>query len=116
MTISARWIASEDNSLADALSRGSPFDELRLRGRAWRELEERYGPHTVDRYARASNARTARWEAAVPTLSAAGATGSSRWPRWEEENNYAFPPPVELPRLAQRLQEAPHAAATVVAP
>ena len=32
------------------------------------------------------------------------------------ENNYVFPPPAELPRIAQLLQERPAVAATLVVP
>ena len=46
--LSVRWIASKDNSQADALSRGSPFDELVLKPRAFADLDARFGPHTVD--------------------------------------------------------------------
>ena len=36
--------------------------------------------------------------------------------RWEDENNYAFPPVTELPRIAQLLHEHPGVACTLVAP
>ena len=36
--------------------------------------------------------------------------------RWEGENNFVFPPPSELPRIAQLLYEQPAVSATVVAP
>ena len=36
--------------------------------------------------------------------------------RWIGENNYAFPPVVELPRVAQLLWEQPSVEATVVTP
>ena len=54
--LTVRYIASKDNSQADALSRGSPFDELVLRRQAFDALDVRFGPHTVDRYATAANA------------------------------------------------------------
>ena len=114
VSLEARYIRSEDNDLADALSRGSPFDELRLRTQTWHELEERHGPHTIDRYARFDNTRLPRWNSRAPHPQSAAAGALSQ--RWAGENSYAFPPPTELPQLAQLLAETPRAAATVITP
>ena len=66
ITLTVRWIATAENDAADALSRGSPFDELRTRPAAWRELEARFGPHTVDRYAAPSAHTLPRWNSMLP--------------------------------------------------
>ena len=114
ITLTVRYIASEENSLADALSRGSPFDELTLRRPAFARLQRRWGPHTVDRYARAVNAQLPRFNTAFPAAASEGAPALAQ--RWLGENNYVFPPVVELPRVAQLLVEQPSVAATVVTP
>jgi hypothetical protein len=114
LTLTIRYIPSGENVLADALSRGSPFDELLLLPRAWSELERRFGPHTIDRYASASNALLPRWNCLLPDAHSAGAGALAQ--RWEGENSFAFPPPSELPQLAQFLFEHPGAPCTVVAP
>lgn len=114
ISLAVRYIASEDNSLADALSRGSPMDELRLLRGAFASLERRWGPHTVDRYATFENALLPRFNGLLPDARSDGAGALSQ--RWEGENNYAFPPVTELPRVAQLLHEHPHVACTVVAP
>lgn len=112
--LSVRYIASGDNVLADALSRGSPMDELELRLPAWQDIEQRWGPHTVDRYASLGNAQLARFNSLLPCEASDGAGALSQ--RWAGENNYAFPPVSELPRLAQLLFERPSLLATVVTP
>lgn len=112
--LTVRHIRSEENSLADALSRGSPFDDLELLPAEWRRLERAHGPHTVDCYATAATARVARFYSLLPEPRSAGAAALAQ--DWRGENAFVFPPPSELPRIAQLLQEQPHVAATVVVP
>ena len=114
ISLTVRYVSTHDNNAADALSRGSPFDELVLRPSAWTALERRFGPHTIDRYASASNACLPRFNTASPGGGGEGALALSQ--RWEGENNFAFPPPAELPRLAQLLYTHPTVEATIVAP
>ena len=112
--LTVRYIRSEDNSLADALSRGSPFDDLELLPGAWRNLERRHGPHTVDCYATAATARVAQYYSLLPELGSAGAAALAQ--DWRGENAFVFPPPSELPRIAQLLHEQPQIAATLLVP
>ena len=114
VNLTVRYIASKENSQADALSRGSPHDELVLRPEAFRRLERRYGPHTVDRYATAANAQLARFNTLLPEAGGEAAMALSQ--QWAGENNYVFAPPSELPRVAQLLFETPAASATLVVP
>lgn len=114
ITLAVKYIPSKENSQADALSRGSPFDELTLRPAAFAELEQRFGPHTVDRYASTANAQLPRFNTLLPE--AAGEAAAALTQQWAGENNYAFPPISELPRVAQMLYEAPAVGATIVVP
>ena len=113
--ITVRWIASKENTLADALSRGSPFDDLQINDEAWHALEERWGPHTIDRYATAATARVARFNSLLPEPASEGAMALAQ--EWRhEDNNFVFPPVSELPRIAQLLHERPSLSATLVVP
>ena len=112
--LQVRYIPSEENVLADALSRGSPMDELTLAPGAWASIERRWGPHTVDRYASAANTRLPRFNTLMPDARSVGTGALSQ--RWEGENNYAFPPVTELPRIAQLLWEHPSVRGTIIAP
>jgi ribonuclease HI len=109
-----RWISTHENDYADYLSRGSPYDHLALNDRAWARLEQRFGPHTIDRYASAGNARLPRFNTEVPHPASQGAPALAQ--DWHLENNFAFPPVSELPALAQLLEAQPQLQATVVAP
>ena len=109
-----RWISTHENTMADALSRGSPHDELTIEDAAWARLEHRFGPHTIDRYSNVVNARVSKFNTELPHPVSAGAQALSH--SWAGENNYAFPPVAELPALAQLLYSQPSVRATVVAP
>ena len=113
--LTVRWIASKDNALADSLSRGSPWDDLEILDAAWRELEGRWGPHTIDRYATAATSRVERFTSLLPEAASAGA-GALAQPWVVGENSYVFAPPAELPRVAQLLHERPALTATLVVP
>jgi hypothetical protein len=114
ITLNVRHIPTEENTWADALSRGSPLDELVLRPAAFASLERRFGPHTIDRYATYENAQLRRFNTLLPDARSVGAGALSQ--RWEGENNYVFAPASDLPRIAQLLHERPGVACTVVAP
>ena len=114
ITLTVTYIASKDNTMADQLSRGSPLDELRLRPSAFAKLDQRWGPHTIDRYAAPENALLSRLNTLLPAASSEAALALSQ--DWRGENNYVFPPASELPRVAQLLWEQPGVSATVVTP
>ena len=109
-----RWISTHENDFADALSRGSPHDELTIDDACWARLQRRFGPHDVDRYSSVTNARCARFNTEMPGPASEGAPALAQ--DWKGANNYAFPPMAELPALAQLLASQPLLRATVVAP
>lgn len=112
--LEVRYIPTDENTFADYLSRGSPLDDLVLRRGAWAELEARWGPHTVDRYATAENAQLCVFNSLLPEAGSSGAAALAQ--DWHGANSYAFPPVSELPRIAQLLHERPQLQATVVVP
>jgi len=107
------YIRSEDNVGADALSRIRPEDETALRRPAFLELERRWGPHTVDRFAAPGNSLLPRFNSLIPARGVEAVNALAQ--RWDGENNYAFPPRHLLDPLAQFLLERT-VDATVVAP
>ena len=109
-----RWISTHENDYADALSRGSPHDELMIDDASWARLQRRFGPHSVDRYASVLNARLPRFNTEMPNPLSQGAPALTQ--DWSGENNFVFPPMAELPAVAQLLASRPDLQATVVAP
>ena len=109
----ARYIRSAANVWADSLSRRWNRDDWMLNPTYFDVLEQRFGPHTVERFATANNTHLARFnsEYASPGSEAVNAMVRS----WLGENNYVNPPWHLLDQVAQKLR-AEGAAATVVAP
>jgi hypothetical protein len=85
-----QYVNTADNTWADARSREVDLSDWELSSACWRLLEERWGPHSWDRFADMSNSKctrfTARWF--QPGCSWPDALTQS----WGEENNYCCPP------------------------
>eukprot|EP00873_Tetraselmis_striata_P006290 jgi/Tetstr1/426554/TSEL_001630.t1 len=112
----ARYIRSAANIWADRLSRHLDSDDWQLDPLLFAELESRFGPHSIDRFASALNTLLPRYNAAWLDP-ACEAVDSLHLPDadWRRENNWCNAPWPLLPDLVQKLQQS-GAAATVVAP
>eukprot|EP00873_Tetraselmis_striata_P045491 jgi/Tetstr1/465755/TSEL_010380.t1 len=112
----ARYIRSAANIWAGCLSRDLDSDDWQLDPLLFSELESRFGPHSIDRFASALNTLLLRYIAAWLDLTCE-AVDSLHLPDadWRRENNWCNAPWPLLPDLVQKLQQS-GAAATVVAP
>eukprot|EP00873_Tetraselmis_striata_P014170 jgi/Tetstr1/434434/TSEL_023534.t1 len=112
----ARYIRSAANIWADRLSRHLDSDDWQLDPLLFAELESRFGPHSIDRFASALNTLLPRYNAVWldPTCEAVDALHLPD-ADWRRENNLCNAPWPLLPDLVQKLQQSV-AAATVVAP
>ena len=108
------YIRSAANVWADRLSRMVKAGQTIITPELFRELETRYGPHTVDAFATPLTAHCARFWALeeIPGAEAVGPMHQS----WRAENLLLVPPVRDLLAVAQRLREEPHQGATVVVP
>jgi hypothetical protein len=114
--IRPRYIRSAANIWADSLSRELDTEDWQLNPRLFRHLQERWGPHTIDRFASMLNAQLPRFNARwrdpqcedVDCLRLPDAA-------WHRENNYCNSPWSALPALAAKLAQS-QAATTVIAP
>eukprot|EP00873_Tetraselmis_striata_P019321 jgi/Tetstr1/439585/TSEL_028012.t1 len=101
---------------ADRLRRHLDNDDWQLDPLMFAELESRFGPHPIDRFASTLNTLLPRYNAAWlhPTCEA---EDSLHLPDadWRRENNWCNAPWPLLPDLMQKLHQS-GAAATVVAP
>jgi hypothetical protein len=116
ISLRPRYIRSAANIWADRLSREVDTSDWRFNPRQFQQLERKWGPHTIDRFASSTNAQLPRY--------------NSRWldPRtegvdclrladqdWRCEHNWCNPPWELLPDLVLKLQSS-GASATVIAP
>ena len=114
VTLSPKYIRSEDNVWADALSRAMDRGDWRLHPGLFRSLHRDWGPFSVDRFATFNNAQLPRYNSAWLDQASEGLDAFAQ-SNWVRESNYCNPPWELLDRLAQLLDET-GAQATVVAP
>ena len=116
IALRARYIRSAANVWADRLSRHLDSDDWQLDPLLFAELDSRFGPHSIDRFASALNTLLPRYNAGWldPTCEA---VDSLHLPdeAWRRENNWCNAPWPLLPNLVLKLRQS-GAAATVVAP
>ena len=96
------WIPREGNQLADYISRIVDYDDWMLNPVVFRELDSRWGPHTIDRFANWYNNQLPRFNARYwcPGAEAIDAFTCD----WSCENNWWCPPLYLVPRLLRHAQ------------
>jgi len=113
ISLSVRYIRSEANVWADALSRERDTEEWKLNPLVFSLLQRKFGPHTVDRFASQLSAQLPRYNSRWMDPQSEGVDALQR--SWIGENNYVNPPWTLLDQVAQKLAERP-VPCTVVAP
>lgn len=114
ITITATWIASVANVWADALSRQRDRDTWRLDNAIFQRLQDRYGTHTIDRFATALNTRCARFNSLLHSQGTEAVDAFSV--PWDgNENSWIYPPFSQVARVIDKVV-ADKATATVVLP
>ena len=96
------WIPRELNERADFLSRIIDYDDWQLNPVVFSELEEAWGPHSVDRFASFHNCQLPRFNSRCwnPGSEAVDAFTVD----WRGENNWWCPPIGLLPRVIRHAQ------------
>ena len=91
IVVSPEWIGRQSNTTADALSRCGGSDSWSMKFWVFRMLNQKRGPHSVDRFASQLNNKCIRFNSRwwVPGTEAVNAMEES----WVGENNWAVPPP-----------------------
>ena len=113
VALRVEYIRSEANVWADHLSRVLDPADYSVSRDVFEWLEQRWGPHTVDRFAAPHNTQLPRFNS---LYSAPGSEAVDAFTQdWSTDNNYCHPPVRELGMVAALLEDT-GAAATVLAP
>jgi hypothetical protein len=113
ITLAPRLVKSAANP-ADSLSRFKRDAEWSLRENGFSLLEGLYGPHSVDLFAQAENAKVGRF---FSMLGEDGAIGSDALQQcWEGENAYAAPPWKLISKVLDKLAGSQGLSCTLVVP
>jgi hypothetical protein len=107
INISARYIRSAGNILADRLSRETNRDDRQLNPRIFTYLDSFWGPHYIDKFATQGNSQPPRYNSRWrdPTSEAVDCLHLPD-NLWIAETNSCNPPWTLLPDLVQKLRQS----------
>ena len=107
------WVPREFNKYADFLSKMVDHDDWQTTPAFFGYLENRWGPHTVDRFASSTNTKLKRFNSKFlcPNTEQVNAFAVS----WSGENNYLAPPVTYVPKVLAHMSSC-KAKGTIVVP
>lgn len=113
ITLIPEWIPREKNTRADFLSRCHDCDDWEINNLVFRDLDNRWGPHTVDRFATNYNNKCMRFNSRwwVPEAEAVNAFDQD----WSNDCNWMVPPPRLISLCFEKI-EKDQASGTLVVP
>ena len=111
--IEPEWIPREKNEMADYISRIVDYDDWFLNPAVFAWVDELWGPHTVDRFARHYNMQLPRFNSRF--MCPGGEAVDAFTVNWSGENNWWCPPPVLIPRVLRHAEWC-KASGTLVVP
>ena len=113
MVVCPEWIPRNDNQMADHLSRCGDSDDWSINNQVFTELNTKWGPHTIDRFASQFNAKCRRFNSRFWVPGTEGINGLDQ--KWSGEVNWLVPPPRLVTACIKKL-EAEKANGTLIIP
>jgi hypothetical protein len=111
--LSSHWIPRNKNAAADSLSRRGDNDDWGIQWWVFKLLDEKWGPHTYDRFATSYNRKCDKFSSKFWCEGCSGINSLSQC--WLGENNWFVPPPALITVVLRKiLNEKAHA--TLVIP
>ena len=114
LLLDPEYIPSKDNTVPDQLSRIKGDEDFQLAPDIFRQISERFGRRTWDRFASRSNTLCNRFNSRHHDVGSSGVDAFLQ--DWRGERNWANPPWSLLPRLTAFLAARPEVEAVVLAP
>lgn len=114
LTIQAEWVPGSENSLADTDSRiVQTKHEWRLNPHIFQQIDQIWGPHSIDLFASAINAHLPTFCTRIPDPQALATNAFTI--HWAPHNGWINPPFILLPDILQKV-EIERATVTLLAP
>ena len=95
------WLPRTDNEKVDYLSRIIDYDDWSLDHKLFKFLDNKWGPHTVDRFACFYNAQLSRYNSRFWNPGSEAVDAFTQ--RWSAENNWLCPPVSLIVRTVKHL-------------
>jgi hypothetical protein len=118
ITLHAQWIPREMNERADYLSKITTHYDFSLSQWLFKQLDDRWGPHTVDRFSTAASVmvKSGRYNSRFWQQGMVGAQAVDAFLQdWRGENNWLHPPYKLVGRVVLQLRRQ-RSVGTVVVP
>jgi ribonuclease HI len=112
-SIQAIYIPSEENIVADRLSRETDVHDWEVTRKTFRRLQEKAGTYTIDRFACRKTRKVKRYNSRLGEADSEAADGLSV--PWHGENNWIVPPIPLVTKVVLKLKRE-KAKATVIVP
>ena len=114
MVLSVKFLAGSQNCHADRLSRQlSPY-KWKIHPQLFKWLDERWGPHTVDRFALKMTAHISRYNSLFYDTGTSGVDALAQTD-WDTENNFINLPFWLIPKILKKVTQTKYVA-TIIAP
>ena len=91
VTLTSTWVPRDKNTEADRLSRVGDNDDWGVQWWVFKNLDEKWGPHTYDRFASAYNKKCDKFSSKFWNAGCTAVDAMSQ--QWSGENNWLVPPP-----------------------
>lgn len=103
--VTARHLPGVANTHADALSRSrTDLDDWMIHPEVFSEIEEQWGPHTIDLFATRLNTQLPRFYSRYPDPECSGVDAILQ--DWTPENSWANPPWPLIPLILQKVRQS----------
>ena len=101
ISIQSQWLPREENFRADLLSRFVDKDDWSLNASIFSLLDNKWGPHSIDRFSSHHNNQVLRFNSRFYTPGCAGVDALAQ--NWNSENNWLCPPVHLIPATLRHL-------------
>ena len=95
------WLPRRQNAQADFFRNVIDFDDYSVHDDVFKQLEQLWGPHSIDRFASSCNAKLSRFNSRFLQLGTEAVDTFTQ--EWSSENNWLVPPVSLVGRLLSHM-------------